>query len=391
MLQVAFQRLKTIWPDAAFHVLTDAPDKLRVYCPEALAVPWAGCKRWLRVGALPRCFFPNIRPEIRRQFPCAWNRLRWLAGLMHPPSARAARRFADALFNADLLVMSGCGMITDVFGSHAIRSLDTLAAASRCDIPVALLGQGLGPVQGRELFQRAAQTLPRAAAIFIRERHASLDLLKQFRVPEGKFFITGDDAVELAFNERHPKPGGHLGVNLRIAGYSALDASVLEIVRAALVEKSRRHQGTLTGIPIQRAGASSDIRVLERLLGGENSGVELDTPLKVIRRISDCRVIVTGSYHAGVFALAQGIPAIAIIRSVYYHDKFHGLAAEFGAGCIVLQADDAEFSKKLGAAIDKLWEQAGALRPELLSAAESQIKAAQAAYARLPELIGRRG
>jgi polysaccharide pyruvyl transferase WcaK-like protein len=48
--------------------------------------------------------------------------------------------------------------------------------------------------------------------------------------------------------------------------------------------------------------------------------------------VSRCRVVVTGSYHAGVFALAQGIPVVATAASRYYHDKFSGLADLFGGG-----------------------------------------------------------
>jgi colanic acid/amylovoran biosynthesis protein len=387
MLQIALRRLKSPQPDAIIHVLTNAPDKLKFYCPETGIVPWLGCKSWLRVGALPRYFFPGIRPDIRRHFPCDLRRLCRLLRLPALSDRVAARQFADALFNSDLLVISGCGMIADAFHVNALRMLDALEAATRCGIPTTMLGQGLGPIRNRELLQRAAQILPRVGAIFIRERHASMDLLKQLRVPEEKIFVTGDDAVELVFNERSSTPGRHIGVNLRIAGYSALDDKILEIVRTVLNEKVSRHQTVPAGIPIQHGGEPSDIQVLERLLGKKNSGGELDTPLKVIRRVADCRIVITGSYHAGVFALAQGIPVVGIVKSDYYREKFHGLAGEFGSGCIVIQADDAEFSGKLGAAMDELWEQAGELKPGLLSAAELQIKSAHAAYASLPSLL----
>ena len=35
-------------------------------------------------------------------------------------------------------------------------------------------------------------------------------------------------------------------------------------------------------------------------------------------------VEVTGSYHAGVFALAQGIPVVGLLQSAYYEQKFIG-------------------------------------------------------------------
>jgi colanic acid/amylovoran biosynthesis protein len=122
-------------------------------------------------------------------------------------------------------------------------------------------------------------------------------------------------------------------------------------------------------------------------LSHEPGANSLDTPAKVLRQVSECRIIVTGSYHAGVFGLAQGIPVVGIVQSAYYRQKFDGLADQFGAGCIVLAADDAKFSDKLRRAMDRLWEQADGLKPALLSAAQDQITAAQVNYAKLPELI----
>ncbi|HTX21590.1 MAG TPA: polysaccharide pyruvyl transferase family protein [Candidatus Aquilonibacter sp.] len=141
---------------------------------------------------------------------------------------------------------------------------------------------------------------------------------------------------------------------------------------------------------VRRAGGeSSDVQTLRQLLGDADAGCDLDTPLKVIRPISTCRVVITGSYHAAVFALAQGIPVVGFVQSAYYRDKFCGLADEFGCGCILLRGDDPEFSKKLGTAIDELWARAGELKPKLLAAAERQIAVAQTACARLPGLLRR--
>ena len=387
MLQIALQRLKMLWPDAAIRVLTAAPAKLEFYCPGVEPVPWHGCKRWLRVAALPRFFFPEIRPEIRRQFPIVRKNLPALARLLFPSDGTAARKFADALFSADLLVLSGCGMITDAFCLNALRVLDTFEAAIRCGIPTVMLGQGFGPIQGEKLFRRAAQVLPRVGAIFIRESSASLPLLQKLGVPEEKTFLTGDDAVEFAFREKRAASGGCLGVNLRLASYASLNADILGTVRMTLAEKARLHRTTLTGVPILIGQGNSDVQTLRQLIGGEGSGEDLDTPLKAVRQISNCRVVVTGSYHAGVFALARGIPIVGIVQSDYYRDKFYGLASEFGEGCTVLRADDAEFSKKLGTASDELWMRADDLKTNMLSAAERQVSAAQTAYARLPGLL----
>jgi colanic acid/amylovoran biosynthesis protein len=386
MLQIALRRLKSLWPDATLFVLAENPAELKFHCPEARPIVWSGCKQWLKVRALPHLLFPDIRPGIRQHFPLSARRLWPLARLSLPANLRRAREFAAAFFNSDLVVVSGCGLLTDAFQFHARRWLDLLDMAGRCGLPTALLGQGLGPIQNPALWEHFAHTVPRAGAIFIRENQASLELLRRAQVPETKIFVTGDDAVELAYAEKRTTSGRQIGVNLRLANYAGVAEKILQTMRAVLAEKSRQYQTTLTGIPILRNGSNSDLQTLERLLAREDIGEDCDTPLKTIRRISDCRLVIAGSYHAGVFALAQGVPVVAILQSAYYRDKFHGLAAQFGCGCVVLAADDAEFPDKLGAAIDAFWAQADELKPRLLAAAERQIQSARSAYAGLPAL-----
>ena len=96
----------------------------------------------------------------------------------------------------------------------------------------------------------------------------------------------------------------------------------------------------------------------------------------------------TGSYHAAVFALAQGIPAICVFNTEYYGNKFGGLADEFGDGCVVVDKRRPDFVAALVAAIEGAWERADEVRPSLLRAAVAQIAAGNEAYARLASIMG---
>ncbi|MEI7533369.1 MAG: polysaccharide pyruvyl transferase family protein [Verrucomicrobiae bacterium] len=387
MLQVALQRLKKIWPNAAFFVLTGAEAKLKIYCPEAVPVPVHGLKCWLKAGALPKYLFPGIKAKVRRKFPFGRHKLLPLARLFNPRAGLAANRFARAFFKADLVVLSGCGLITDAFKQDALLMLDGLAAAKFAGIPAVMLGQGLGPIQDPGLLDRVKQVLPSVDMIFLREQIASLELLQTIYVPDKKILGTGDDAVDLAYSERRPHLGKLIGINLRLATYASLNEAALPIIREVLQAKARHFQTDLIGLPILLGSKKSDVQALESLVEAHNAGVNLASPIDVIRQVSHCRIVVTGSYHAAVFALAQGIPVIGIAQSKYYQNKFRGLANEYGSGCAMLQPDDANFSKKLAAAIDQLWGQAEELKPKLLLAAERQIQNGRSAYARLPELM----
>ena len=71
----------------------------------------------------------------------------------------------------------------------------------------------------------------------------------------------------------------------------------------------------------------------------------------MIRQIQRCRLVVTGSYHAGVFALASGIPVVGLAKSSYYRDKFLGLADMFAVGCETVTLDESDCPTSLRDAI----------------------------------------
>jgi polysaccharide pyruvyl transferase WcaK-like protein len=122
---------------------------------------------------------------------------------------------------------------------------------------------------------------------------------------------------------------------------------------------------------------------------GEKSdgGASYESPEDVARAVGRCRVVVTGSYHAGVFALSQGVPVLALSKSAYYDNKFNGLADMFGTGCTVLRTDAPDFNKHLKQAILEAYDRApGELEP-LLAAARDQISASRAAYERMAALV----
>jgi len=391
MLKTALERLKCLWPEARYQVLADVPDSFILDCPGVEAIPVRGCKRWFRVKALPRFLFPEIASATRSKFPLEPARILNLIAWLYPRDYRMAREFALALFRADLLVLSGCGLINDEFPIASLRVLDTFDAAIRSDIPTVMLGQGIGPINNGVLFERAQEVIPQVDRIHLREDHFSLPMLRKLGVPREKIVLTGDDAIEMSFNERRSIPGDKLGINLRFAGYSEISKPNVEEMKRLIAGKLRQYDVKAVGLPILIREEDSDLQTIEALIGEEALG-ETETRgsvalREVISRTGECRIIITGSYHAGVFALSQGIPVVGIVRSNYYREKFEGLAAMFGAGCIVLQIDAHDFAEKLDSTFDQLWNGAELLREPLLCAAESQIMASHSAYQRIPDLM----
>ena len=132
---------------------------------------------------------------------------------------------------------------------------------------------------------------------------------------------------------------------------------------------------------------SSTLRDLLEGIGESDGGAALQTPRDVIRRVGTCRVVVTGSYHGAVFALSQGIPVVAIVKSRYYLQKMAGVAHEFGTGCHIVNLDDDDVSTRLSEAISRAWAEADGVREPLLQSAVDQIRRGRSAYARLRDLV----
>ena len=223
--------------------------------------------------------------------------------------------------------------------------------------------------------------------IALREKSGSLPLLHALGVNREKVVVTGDDALEMAYSMRSGSFASGLGVNIRCSTYSGVHAGMLLQARDILRTVSAELGAPLVAVPVSFVPGEEDLQSLrETVLGGEvmpQVDAGLFRPADLIALIQRCRVVVTGSYHAGVFALASGIPVVALVGSLYYGGKFRGLADMFGAGCEIVALDEDGYPDALRSAVGRLWKVAPDLRPALLNRTEAQIAAGRAAYGRL--------
>ena len=405
MLEVAISRWKALWPSAAIGVITATPEALAPYGVTPVSVRDRSI--WLDTHLLGRLhkWLPRRAASPLEQI----ERDLKMSGARSLQAALALRHqitrgdgsdigaFVDWMRCADVVALTGGGALTDSFSVKALRILDTLEMAAcrarRYGRPLtAIFGQGFGPLADPALRRRAAEVLPQIDFIAIRENRASRSLLTALGVDKDRIVLTGDDAIELAYDRRQGTVGGALGVNVRVAFYANTDASTLEVVRQAALAAARRHGAPLVPVPITRQpggtqpynAGQSDTAAIRDLLAGIslewNDGPEPDSPADVIREVARCRVVVTGSYHGAVFALAQGIPAIGLAGSPYYRAKFAGLAEQFEGGIQVADMGEAGWGSRLNAAIDTAWATAERMRPILLEAARRQIDLSRQAY-----------
>jgi colanic acid/amylovoran biosynthesis protein len=296
--------------------------------------------------------------------------------------------FIDAMEEADLVVASGGGYITDDFPEMVEGVCGVLAVAQRLGKPTAMFGQGLGPLRDPRLRKLARAGMAGLQLITLREDLKSPSVATELGIPKRHVEITGDDAIELAHDLRSTHRGTKLGLNIRAANYSAVAPSDLHPLRAVIKRIASDLGAEPQVLPISffnKQDMMSTNALLDRSEAAELP--RLHGPEDVIRLVGECRVVITGSYHAGVFALAQGIPVVGLAKSSYYRDKFEGLAAQFGEGCVCLNLGGRDLPEKLHKTTLELSTAAERLRPLLLERAEFQIRCAQNAYGRLQEML----
>lgn len=341
---------------------------------------------WSRLDQL----MPGVVDHISLRYPRLKNQVIRTKMDVMGYDTQSRETFVERFKEADALIVSGGGFMTDLFRSSE-RVLNVIMLALSRETPVFMFGQGIGPIHSQRLKSKAKRVLPSVESVSLREKKFSYPLLRDLGVPADRITVTGDDAVALAYSERSQSLGDGIGVNLRVASYSEVKKNITGKIGEVLSDSANSFDAELLPVPIAYKGSNSDvnsIRMIFEAVGRvTDGGASFTCPEDVIRQAGKCRVVVTGSYHGGVFALSQGVPVIGLANSEYYHNKFHGLADMFGGGCTVLRTDRTDFVEALAQAVRQAWRRAPEHRPHLLEAAKRQIETAEAAYDQMFDVV----
>ncbi len=378
MLQACVRRLQALRPAARIAVLCHDSELLAKYCPTATAVPAAG--RAIPHSARARRIYLAVAQVWKVVGP--YTMRSGSAGASAPPALRGWR---DALRWADIVVASGGGFLTDTWWWHGSGVLSVLRAAQRMGKPTAMFGQGLGPLTHRLLRRQAATVLPRLGLLGLRGRVTAQPLAGALGVPPDVVLVTGDDALELVDTDSAAAMGEALGVNVRLAAYSGVDAKTVDPVGEVVGRLVADRGTTAVVLPVSLFGGSSDATATRRLLAGHlppDAVVqpELGDPAQLAATVRQCRVVVTGSYHAAVFALASGVPAVGLSKSAYYDAKFSDLADLFPGAVWPVRLGTANTARDLGVALDSAWSLAPEVRAGCRARCREQVAAGRAAY-----------
>jgi polysaccharide pyruvyl transferase WcaK-like protein len=390
LYRVIVRRLRNLWPESEIRWITRNEALLQATCPGVSQL-------LLNDDRLPLVLPPLSRALDQAGQASMPNRRRADAAGTIGPNSRSERRpnldserILSAVRNCDLVLATGGGYFSDCFAEHAWSILDTLEAGVRFGKPAGILSCGFEPIRNAALSEKMLLVLPQLSLITCREPIQSVAVVRSFGVAEQQLALAGDDAVELAFEARPSVLGNGLGINLRQATYSGVDASTVERISETLQKAAEGLAAPLIPVPISMSGPS-DPDVISTLLARSSNYIEdgraLKTPEDIVRQAGRCRLVVTGSYHAAVFALAQGISVVALTASSHYRAKFKGLQAHFGAACRIVTMHRGDTNQALKAAIEEGWHDAESARPQLLEAAERQLAANQDSYRRLQDIV----
>jgi polysaccharide pyruvyl transferase WcaK-like protein len=383
MLRSCVIRLRQQWPDAEIMVISHAPGRLASHCPGTTVIGRA-------YADLP---FARLLPRrARLASGQGWKTAApFFSGRLHPgrlPSGRRRpghpRTVIQAVRAADLVVASGGGYVTDTWWWHAAGVLSLLSLAQRLGKPTAMFGQGIGPVSRRVLRAQARAVLPRLAILGLREDQIGRDLALSLGTPPSAVIVTGDDALELIPDAGAPD-GQALGVNMRVSGYAGVDPAETAAVGDLLLRAAGTLGAPIVALPVSRYAPDADLAAIRALLRPSRSRAnivlrDLTTPEELATSAAGCRAIVTGSYHAAVFGLAQGVPTVCLTKSSYYDAKFAGLRALFPSACFVISLEQPNFAARLRSSIHKAWHLPPQARAAARQAAARQRDAGRGAY-----------
>jgi colanic acid/amylovoran biosynthesis protein len=247
-----------------------------------------------------------------------------------------------------------------------------------------MFGQGIDSIGSRLVRIQAHSVLPRLAVLGLREGLTSPAAAISLGADRRTIKITGDDALEL-LPDTTPYHGDALGFNIRMTGYAGMTTATTSPLAVPVLDAADQLGAPIVALPISRYPDAPDLGAIDGAFRGlsRQSGIileDLATPQQLISVTRRCRAVVTGSYHAAVFALGLGIPAVCLTRTPYYCAKFNGLEELFPALVTVVPLDQSDLADRLRRAIVDAWDLPDNLRAEARAAAVEQREAGRNAY-----------
>lgn len=286
---------------------------------------------------------------------------------------RSPRAVWGALAGARLFISGGGSLVQDVTSTRsALYYLGTLFAASWRGVPVAVVGQGIGPLRRPWVRRLARRAFDRARIISVRDAD-SARMLTELGV--ARPIHRGADLALLV----PPAPPDRVRTLLARAGLDAAGARIGVALRPwpglldprSLGEAVRRvaaaYEAAVAILVFDRIRDLSISQAVAASCGGRL--VDAASPQDLLGVVGAMDVLLGVRLHALIFAAAQGTPAVGLA----YDPKVSAFMSEIGLpGLLPVDAS----VEAVEGALARAWDQRVDLRVRLRAAAPALRRAA---------------
>ena len=278
----------------------------------------------------------------------AYYGLRWLAFLRKYMKVnlfpRKFRPTVEALATASLLHISGGGNINSIWAGHLFYRALMISIARLYDIPVIMTGQTIGPISRTFHRNLLASALRSVAYIGVRDQSDSVRELKLLHLKKTVIVVAPDDAMfalPAQLHEDRKKEEHIIRVGLSLHEWS-VDENELQQQLHVLAAMTPRMRFVLIPHVVYPSG-KDDLEFMQRvtrtidpsrietctLPGSEEKFSIRHLVNLVTRETAQIDLVVATRYHAIVFALSSGVPAVACFGDEYYRIKNEGVLDMF--------------------------------------------------------------
>ncbi|MCU1572587.1 MAG: hypothetical protein JWO93_669 [Micrococcaceae bacterium] len=302
----------------------------------------------------------------------------------------------DAVRTADGVLLAGGGNLNSIYGWLLYERITLALLAAKYGKPLVVSGQTLGPgfLPGER--DDLATALGTAALVGLRDPE-SAQLVSDLAIAPGRSLLVTDDATFLAgvaaAHNAGRQPHSHRPyIAATVAPpteenddgrYLAELAAVLDTVAEAtgLDILLVPHVGSLSTGSLSADSLSADSSSLpapradqlshQQLVELQQSGRIRALPLLPAREVAvvtrGAELVLTSRYHPAVFALAAGVPTVALTVDTYSDIRLLGAMGNWGMQDFVVPLPGL-YTGAFSAAIDTAWQHRSSLRAGLLQA-----------------------
>jgi len=275
--------------------------------------------------------------------------------------AAAPRGFSSArarLRETDLFISGGGGLIQDATSWRSpLYYLGLIWLARRAGVPIACLGQSVGPVRRRWVRGLARRGFNRARVLAVRDRR-SAEMVRSLGVSR-EIHVTGDLALllpppgpadcERAWRKAALAATGEPTAAIAVRRLPQEDRGRGREIGQAAVAACRAAELRPVLVPMQRP---QDVELAEQVARAMHVGEVVHAPLtarETLALIGGFDLVIAMRLHALIMAAVCGRPLVGIS----YDPKVDGLMGELG---LPLAATAREFSaEQVRAAVEETW------------------------------------